>query len=323
MNKIFAAIGVTDFKSYLEKYFLPIFLMDFFVLFLFLFGFQNGLARTLGFFVFFAILFVLFAYPLMIIDNQSRNIEENLHYFITYAGALSTVNLERKDMFSDLSEKIRYREIARAFKKLLYLVESIKIDFSTSAYKTSALYKSEHFSRFLERMGIALSFNSDLSNFFLTEQKVLMDSYSVIYKEGLERIKIVQEMFSSLTLAFAFVLATILLMPFLTGIEGSLFLKFGIMIILLIDIIIITFAKFYLPEDSLYHQLGLDEGRKKAIFTFFISLFLSIVIMPFVLFMDVSLMMRIAILFTPFMIVGAYASYQEKLVWKTCLLPYF
>ncbi len=320
MNKIFAALGVNDFKTYLEKYFLPIFLMDFFVLFLFLFAFDNGFAKILGFVVFFGILFLIFSYPLILLDNQSRNIEENLHYFITYAGALGTVNLERKDMFRDLSEKVRYREIAKAFKKLLYLVESIKIDFSTSAYKTSSLYKSEHFARFLERMGIAMSFNSQLTSFFLTEQKVLMDSYSIIYKEGLERIKVVQEMFTSLSLAFAFVLATVLLMPFLTGIEATLFLKFGIFIILLMDIIVVVFAKFFLPVDNLYSTLGMDDGRKKVIMVFFVALFISLIIAPFIIFLDLPMILRMAIVATPFLFVGLYSNYQEKLVWKRDVL---
>ena len=95
MNKTFAAIGVQDFKTYLLKYFLPIFIGDFLLLFLFLFGFEGTYLKWLGIIFFFVVLLVVFMYPSMIIDNQSRDIEENLHYFITYAGALSTVNLER------------------------------------------------------------------------------------------------------------------------------------------------------------------------------------------------------------------------------------
>jgi archaellum biogenesis protein FlaJ (TadC family) len=241
-RKIFAAIGVSDFKSYFVKYFLPIILLDVFILFIFIFAFESVFVKIIGFSVFGFILLILFSYPMIIIDNQSRNIEENLHYFITYAGALSTVNLDRKEMFADISDKLRYREIARVFKKLIYLVESIKIDFSTAAYKLSSLLKTEHFSRFLERMGIALSFNANLVKFMMDEQKALMDSYEVIYKEGLERIKLVQELYVSLVLAFGFVLATLLLMPFLTGIDSAIFLKFGIIGILFLDFMIIVFA---------------------------------------------------------------------------------
>lgn len=262
MNKIFAAIGVNDFKSYMMKYFLPIFLGDFLLLFLFVFGFTNIYVKWMGVILFILVLVILFMYPSIIIDNQSRDIEENLHYFITYAGALSTVNLERKEMFTDLANKVRYREISRAFKKLLYLVDNIKLDFSTSAYKTSTLYKSDHFSRFLERMGIALSFNANVSN-FLTEQEALMNSYAIVFKEGLDRIKVVQEMFVSLILAFAFVMATILLMPFLTGIDGTYFLLFGIAGITLIDVMIIVFTKFFYLKINYTIILVLKEEDKK------------------------------------------------------------
>ena len=53
---------------------------------------------------------ILFGYPTLLVDSQSKNIEQNLHYFITYAGAISTVNLERKELFKDLANKKRYAE---------------------------------------------------------------------------------------------------------------------------------------------------------------------------------------------------------------------
>jgi len=314
--RIYAALGLTDFKSYAMKYFLPIFMLDFLVLFLFLFGFQSFTVKLIGVGVFFLVLGVLFMYPVMIIDGQSRDIEENLHYFITYAGALSTVNLERKELFIDLSEKTRYEEISKVFKKLIYLVESIKIDFSTSAYKTASLLKTEHFARFLERMGISLSFNANISKFFLDEQKALLNAYEVVYKEGLERIKTIQEMFVSLILAFAFLLATVLLLPFLTGLDVQVFLKFGIVGIVILDFLMIVFVKFFIPDDKLYHNLGFEEGRQKVILAFIISTILCLILVPFIIFVDLPVMIKVALISTPLLIVGTYSNYQEKLVWK-------
>lgn len=319
-TKIFAAIGVSDFKNYLFKYFLPIFLLDFLVLFLFLFGFSNHIVKWMGVILFFLILIFLFAYPIILIDNQTRNIEENLHYFITYAGALSTVNLERKDLFVNLSEKTRYLEISKIFKKLIYLVENIKIDFSTAAYKISSILKSEHFSRFLERMGIALSFNSNIQKFLIDEQRALMNSYEVIYREGLERIKMVQEMFVSLILAFAFVLATVLLVPFMTGMGTKIFLQFGILGLVLLDIMMIVFSKFFIPKDVLYHDMGYDEGRQKVFVIFIFSILLMLITIPFIIFLDFPVMLKIAFITTPLIIVGMYSNYQEKLVWKRDIL---
>ena len=320
VSKTFAAIGVSDLKDYMMKYFLPIFLLDFLLLFVFLFAFNSPFVTWLGIIVFFLILITLFAYPSILIDNQSRDIEENLHYFITYAGALSTVNLERKELFIDLSEKTRYKEISKVFKKLVYLVQSIKVDFSTSAYKISSLLSTEHFARFLERMGIALSFNSNISKFFLDEQKALMNSYEIVYREALERIKSVQEMFVSLVLAFAFVLATVLLIPFMTGINSTIFLQFGIVGIVIIDMVMVVFVKFFLPRDELYHDLGYDEGRKKVLVMFFISLGLVIIITPLIIFLDIAAMLKVAIIGTPLLIVGMYSNFQEKLVWKRDVL---
>ena len=323
-NKIFAALGLSDLKSYLLKYFLPIVLMDFFVLFIFVFAFQSTLLRLLGVFIFFSVLAVVFLYPMMLIDNQSKAIEESIHYFITYAGALSTVNLDRKDFFADLSEKNRYKEISNVFKRLIYLVESIKVDFSTASYKLASIIKTEHFSRFLERMGITLSFGSDISKFFVDEQKVLMDAYSIVYKEGLERIRVVQEMFTSLILAFAFVLATILLIPFLSGSDPSLYLLFGLVGVIMLDSVLLVFANYFIPTDNLYHKMGLDEGRQKVLLFLLISITVSILIMPFILFTGLPAIVKIAIICTPLLLVGIYSNMQEKQVWKRdSLFPAF
>jgi len=143
-----------------------------------------------------------------------------------------------------------------------------------------------------------------------------MNSYEVIYKEGLERIKLVQDMFVSLILAFAFILATVLLVPFIIGIDAAVFLKFGILIIILLDMVMIVFIKFFLPKDSLYHNLGYDDGRKKVVMVFFISIVLSILISPFIIFLDVPIMLKVAIICLPFLIVGFYSNYQEKIIWK-------
>jgi flagellar protein FlaJ len=315
-NKIYAAIGVSDFKSYFLKFFLPIFFIDFLIFLLFVYGIGGTLGTWLGISIFILILFSIYLYPVIIIDNQSRDIENNLHYFITYAGALSTVNLDRKELFMDLSEKIRYQEISKIFKKLLYLVESIKVDFSTSSYKMAELVKTEHFARFLERMGIALSFNANVAKFFLTEQKALMNSFEVVYRESLERIRLVQEIFISTILSFTFVLATVLLIPFLTGINETVFLQFGILVLVMIDIMMIFFAKYFLPKDRLYHDMGYDDGRKKVLIMFFISLLFILILAPIILILDLRPSLKAAIILTPFLLTGIYSNYQEKLIWK-------
>lgn len=319
-SKIFAALGISDFKEYMFKYFLPIFLFNFIFLFIFLFAFSSLYTKLFGIFVFFMIFIALFSYPIIIIDNQTKNIEETSHFFITYAGALSTINLDRKSFFADLSAKIRYREISKIFKKLIYLVENIKIDFSTAAYKIASLIKTEHFARFLERMGISMSFNSSISKFFLDEQKALMDGFEVVYREGLERIKMIEEMFVSLVLSFAFLLSIILLIPFLIGINANVMLEFGILGIIILDAFMFVFTKYFIPTDKLYHNLGYESERKKVIAVFIFSIFLSIIIFPFIFFSSLSIMLKIAIIGTPFLLTGMYSNYQERLVWKRDVL---
>ncbi|NQZ84474.1 MAG: hypothetical protein HRU03_02045 [Nanoarchaeales archaeon] len=313
-SKTLAALGLSDFKTYILKYFLPIFLLDVLILLIFVLGFDNTYAKMLGYFVFVCVFVTLFAYPIMIIDAQTRDIEENLHFFITYAGALSTVNLERKELFTDLSEKKRYKEISNIFRKLIYLVETIKVDFASAAYKVSSILNTEHFARFLERMGIALSFNANIGSFLIGEQRVLMRAYENVYVEGLERIRTIQDLFVSLVLAFSFALAIVLLLPFLTGVDSVIFLQFGLITIVFLDMVLLVMVKFFLPADKLYHDLGMEPGRVKCWMSFGFSAIIALFVSPFILLTDVPFMMKLAIIMTPFVFTGMYASYQEKKV---------
>lgn len=323
-KKTFSALGMSSMKEYLMTYFIPILMLDIFVLLVFLFVFENFLIQLLGFAVFFIILLMLLVYPSIIIDAQTRNIDENLHYFITYAGALSTINLGRKEMFYDFSLKGRYREIANVFAKIYYLVQSIKVDFSSASYKVAGTLNTEHFSRFLERMGISLSFNANLQKFFMDEQKAMMNSYEIVYTESMERIKLVQEMYVSLMLSFAFLLSTILLLPFLTGLDPTIMMQFGLLGIVLLNVMMMVFIRFFLPKDNLFHSLGYEEGRMRAVKWFIGSVIMVLLLIPIVWFADVPVMLKIAIICSPFLISGWYAKKVEKEIWnRDTLYPSF
>ncbi|MFP4402327.1 MAG: hypothetical protein ACLFPL_03770 [Candidatus Nanoarchaeia archaeon] len=319
-KKTYNALGMTSGKEYLTKYVFPILILNVIMLLVVLLGFDQFVIRAFAVLLFIIIIVLIMVYPILILDSQKRDIDENLHYFITYAGALSTINMGRKELFYDFSQKNRYREISKVFMKIYYLVQSIKVDFSTSAYKVAKTLKTEHFSRFLERMGVSLSFNSDMQKFFLDEQKAMMDSYAVVYTESLERIKLVQEMYVSLTLAFAFLMSTILLLPFLTGLDPVYMMQIGLLGLVLLNVMMLVFIKFFLPRDKLFHSLGYEKGRVNIIKWFLISVVIVMLILPFVMRFDVPLMTKIAILGTPLLLSGWYARKIEKEVWDMDVL---
>ena len=323
-KKTVSALGFSSLREYAMSYFLPILILDIVVLFIFLIAFESNVIKIMGFCVFIGVLLALLAYPSIVLDSQTRNIDENLHYFITYAGALSTVNLGRKELFKDFSQKGRYREIANVFNKIYYLVQSIKVDFSTASYKVALTLNTPHFSRFLERMGISLSFNANLQKFFVDEQKAMINSYGVVYTESLERIKLVQEMYVSLVLAFAFLLSTILLLPFLTGINPQAMMQFGVLGVFLMNIMIVVFTRFFLPSDKLFHSLGYEEGRKKMLQWFFVSLGICVVLFPIVWQMNIPIMLKLALICSPLLLCGWYTKKVEQEVWdRDIIFPSF
>ena len=91
-----------------------------------------------------------------------------------------------------------------------------------------------------------------------------MADYANEYKQSLENIKMLQDMFISLTIAIAFALSAALLLPLLMGISIIVVVQYGLIALLFMDIALIFTVQMFIPSDKLSIDLGIpDEGQKR------------------------------------------------------------
>ena len=257
-------------------------------------------------------------YPWFMFEKKRVNINENIHLVITYAGTISTVDIQRNILFKKLSESQRFGEISEITKKIVYLAKSWNLGFSAAARKHAVVCPSRLFSDFLDRFAVMMDFGQNLKIFLSDEQDAVMDDFDSEYKKSLENIRLLQEVFISLTIAIAFVMATALLLPIVAGISIDIVVKISLGCIVFVDICLYVIVKSFIPGDTLCHSLPIkDDNMKRIVRNFYIFAPVSIVFTLFLLYLDkLPFLFNFAIGLTPLFIVGIYAQDHENLIYS-------
>ncbi|MHC1566989.1 MAG: hypothetical protein ACXQTD_04540 [Candidatus Syntropharchaeia archaeon] len=116
-------------SEYLKKFVLPIllfgFLFSFFLPILFPEIFGTGMIKYLMYSIPVFCLFVVVSYPKILLDRRRREIDQNIHYFITHMGVLATSDLSLIGIFDLLRKREEeYGALAREVEKIFILVDT-------------------------------------------------------------------------------------------------------------------------------------------------------------------------------------------------------
>ena len=316
LNKIIAGIGFMSIDEFLMKFALPVVGMItlFSISSRFLF---SDLPPFFSYIIFiFGVLFVII-YPWAMFQKKKVNINENLHLMITYAGTLSTVDIQRNILFKRLSDSKRFGEISNMTEKILYLAKSWNLGFSQASRKIALNSPSDIFADFLDRFAVMMDFGQNLKIFLQDEQDAVMDDFASEYKKSLESIRLLQEVFVSLTIAIAFTMATALLLPVIAGMSIDFVVQFSLGAIVFIDIGLYFIVKSFVPKDRLCNSLPIkDKSTKSVVRNFYIYSPISLILTLSLLYIDVlPFLFNFAIGLSPLMIVGVYAQRHESLIY--------
>jgi flagellar protein FlaJ len=314
-EKLVANLGFVSVQQFIIKFAMPIVLMCS-IFFIMTFLFFTNLPRFMPYLIIVFGLGFIFLYPVVIYEKRKTEINENIHLMITYAGTISTADIQRNLLFKRLSEKKRFGEISESAEKILYFSKSWNLGYAAACRRVSAITPSRIFGDFLDRFAVMMDFGEDLKIFLNDEQDAVMDDFSAEYNKSLENIKMLQEVFVSITIAVAFIMSIALLLPLIAGTPIDFVVKVSLMSVVLIDIVLFVLVYSFIPQDRLLHTLPIkSEGMKKIERNFLIFLPISLVFTAVLLYADVlPFLFNFAVGLSPLMIVGVYAQQEENLV---------
>ncbi len=258
------------------------------------------------------------AYPMVLHEKVKVDIHENIHLFITYAGTISTLDIDRTSFFKKIAAKSEYGFISKSAQRILYLAKSWNLGFAYSCRKIAMLSPSKMYADFLDRFAAIMDFGGDLGTFMVDEQDAMLGAYASEYRTSLTNIGLLQEVFSALTIAMAFGISAALLLPLIMGVSMLVVVRWSLLIILVVDIFLIIMVKNFIPGDDLIGKLKhRDRGVKKINRSLIFMIPVSLLIGFFLFYFNwLPFMFNIAIMITPFLLTGYFASQEEATVFK-------
>ncbi|MEM4260453.1 MAG: hypothetical protein QXG00_04410 [Candidatus Woesearchaeota archaeon] len=314
---ISVAMGYSSIIELIQKYFLPLIGVVVFVFILFRIFFRQ-LPLIYGVLILIVGIGISVLYPVMIMEKKKASIHNNLHLFITYAGTISTMKISRGMLFRRISQKKVFGEISEISEKILYLSRGWNIGFAKTCRTVADILPSKILGDFLDRFAVMMDFGENLEAFLISEQTSVLDDYSTEYKNSLELIRLLQDVFVSLTMSLSFGLAIGLLIPLLMGISINTVVLIAIAAITLMDMIMLVIVKAVIPDDPLYHKLDIkDDGTKRIKLLFIILMPISVVLFfPLFFLFKLQFLMAVAAASSPLLFLGWYAKTEEEIIFR-------
>jgi archaeal flagellar protein FlaJ len=260
---------------------------------------------------------IVVGYPFFIIERIKVNIHENIHYFITYAGSLSTLHVKRRQLFRLASQRIEYGEIAKVMEKVAYLSDYWNLGLVKTCRKLSTLVPSKILGNFLDRMSAAFDFGERIDVFLMNEQSAVMEDYGTEYKQSIQSLTFIQDALVSLTVAAAFMMTIAFMLPLIMGWDIYVLVIVSGIVLTFIDVMSVVFIDSFVTHDEICHRLPIKPPEYLQIRALqypicLLSLVLGIVLLVLRPVDYTSVLLAVAL--SPLAILGYMANNMESAV---------
>jgi flagellar protein FlaJ len=317
-SKAFFAMGITPLE-YVKKYALPVVALGamFPVLLSLILGdLLPSLVKIVLYLIPVALLFLMALYPITYLEGRKRQIDDNIHYYVTELGVLSTARMSRKDLMGKVSENEAYGFLAEETAKIHMLMDKWNLSFSKACRFIAQRTPSWLFADFLDRFAHAVEAGEDIETFLRSEQKVVMNDFDTMYKDALHSIDMITELFVSLLMSLIFIVSFAIILPVIMGIDSTMLMLGSLFIFVISEVAMVYFAKLKVPKDRIWHTLDIETRADRAIKnTFPVSLGACGVVALVVFLLGIfPTNVMLAMIITPLLITGRVASREENMI---------
>ncbi len=313
---LFHVMGISQ-KEYIIRFVIPIMSMGIIfpvVLVLVAPDLLQGNLRIILYLIPVMLFFLVVFYPFTVYSNKKLQIDENMHYYITHLGVLSTSQMSRKELLKRVASNEAYGYLAEETDKIYMLMNDWGLSFAQACRFIARRTPSELYADFLDRFAHALDAGENLETFLTTEQKVVMNDFDTMYRAALSSIELVKETFVSMVMALVFLASFAIIMPILTGMDATMLMVGTIFIFIGTEALLVYFAKMKVPGDRIWHTLPIETDADRAIkISFPISLLLCMIVsIPVIFLLDFPFTISLSIILTPLILTGQIASRAEN-----------
>jgi len=313
---IFHCLGISQ-KNYFKKFVLPVFALAILfplVMIIVVPSVVTGIMVLGVLLVPVALIAIVFIYPISSLEGKKKDIDNNIHYFITHMGVLATSQMSRVDLLHRLSQNEAYGYLAKETGRIYALIYYWHVSFPVACRFIGNRTPSELFSDFLDRMAHSVQAGQGFEEFVISEQTVVMNDFMTMYQDSLNSIDMIKEMFISMCMSLIFIVSFAIIMPIITGMDSILLLAGSISIFIGTEFVILLYAKSKVPSDRIWHTLEIETVADRRIkWSLPVSLFFCIIVTGIVVaFSNFPTPIMFAISLTPLLLTGLIARHEEN-----------
>ena len=268
-------------------------------------------------------IFLLIPIPLLpkiLKGRRRREIEDNIHFYITHMGALATSEISRKEMMKILSERKEYKALAEETRKIYLLMENWNKNLSQACRFIAKRTPSKILSDFLDRLAHEIDSGEDFKEFVKREQKVVMNAFSTLYQGKLYSIDVFKEVYVSVIISVSFFASFAIIAPFLTGLSVATILNSVLVFLILVELGLLLYVKMVSPVDPIWQTSGeITKVDWKIYKSFYVSCVLCLIVFSFLLFsiylkgmFNLPVPFIVALSMTPMILPGFVSKREES-----------
>jgi flagellar protein FlaJ len=192
-------------------------------------------------------------YPRLLVEQQRRGLENQLHLLITHMTVLSTTNIDRVEVFRALSREEEYGELATEMNRIVQLVDTWNQSLDDACKRRAREVPSKPMADFLDRLAYSLNAGQGIDDFLLGEQEAMIQSYVTVYEGALENIEVMKDLYLSMILSMTFGLINAIVLPILTGVDATLTVLAVIVLFVFVQIGFYVVMRTMSPHDPLWY----------------------------------------------------------------------
>ncbi len=258
--------------------------------------------------------------PKIVKGRKKKEIEDNLHFYITHLGVLATSEITRKEMMKILSERKEYKALAEETRKIYLLMDKWKRNLAQACRFIAKRTPSRVFADFLDRMAHELDSGADFRDFIKREQNVVMNAFATIYQGKLYSIDVFKEVYVSVIISLAFFASFAIIAPFLTGLSVMTVLNVVMFLMIVIEVGLLLYVKMVSPVDPIWQTSGeITSVDKKIYKTFYLACLICLGVFTLLLFLvyvfgyfDIPIPFIVSLTLTPMLIPGVVSKREES-----------
>ncbi len=193
-------------------------------------------------------------YPKILLSQRRAELNNQFHLVVTHMTVLSTTNIDRMEVFRQLSKQDQYGEMAAEIGRVVELVDTWNQSLDDACRRRAKQVPSEAVSDFFDRLGYTLGAGQALDDYLVSEQDQIIANYKTVYQGTLDNLEVMKDLYLSMILSMTFALVFAVVLPVLTGTNPTVTVSAVIVLYVFVQSGFYLAIRSMAPHDPLWYH---------------------------------------------------------------------